>query len=405
MEKVSRRLKQIQNIVGEGKEVLVLPDDGRVTVRGPDTDGATTIAIDSHGVLAYRTLPQEAALVLSALGTPFEKSNPTPKYSVLELSACQGTQDPITIPDLWAAVYALWTLLHTQETIPFILAASISPGAADAISSYLLLSGLARRAPDPTVPELFLLRGAFWQGAGTGPAWGVARGWLRRTTDYAAFPSTASFTRSSTVIAAHPLRAPKPPRGAQVYRRFCSPVGRTLSLHVLDPESEGDMEAFHRWMNDPRVSSGWGEQGDEEHHRRYVAGVERDPHVLPLIMSWDGERMGYAEIVWIKENHVATFVPTGAQDHDRGLHVLVGEDKFRGQVYSQAWFRSVTHYMFLADPRTARIIGEPKRNNPAIIRTSIDAGMHLETSFYFPYKHSVMTCNLRERFFKEDMLH
>lgn len=48
-------------------------------------------------------------------------------------------------------------------------------------------------------------------------------------------------------------------------------------------------------------------------------------------------------------------------------------------VVAQAWFRSVTHYMFLSDPRTLRIIGEPKRNNPAIIKTSCDAGMHLET--------------------------
>ena len=46
---------------------------------------------------------------------------------------------------------------------------------------------------------------------------------------------------------------------------------------------------------------------------------------------------------------------------------------------AQAWFRSLTHYIFLADPRTWRIVGEPKRANPPIIKTSIDAGMHLET--------------------------
>lgn len=35
----------------------------------------------------------------------------------------------------------------------------------------------------------------------------------------------------------------------------------------------------------------------------------------------------------MQEDHVATFVPDGAHDYDRGLHVLVGEDKFRGQIY------------------------------------------------------------------------
>ncbi len=30
--------------------------------------------------------------------------------------------------------------------------------------------------------------------------------------------------------------------------------------------------------------------------------------------------------------------------------------------------------------------------------------IHATQSFYFPYKKSAMTMNLRERFFKEDML-
>ena len=48
-------------------------------------------------------------------------------------------------------------------------------------------------------------------------------------------------------------------------------------------------------------------------------------------------------------------------------------------ILGQAWFRSLTHYIFLADPRTAKIIGEPKRINGAIIKMSINAGMHLQT--------------------------
>ncbi|KAH8105064.1 siderophore biosynthesis protein [Phellopilus nigrolimitatus] len=169
-------------------------------------------------------------------------------------------------------------------------------------------------------------------------------------------------------------------------------------MHVLDPMCKEDTDAFHRRMNDERVNSGWGERGIWERHVEYVRGVMDDLHVLPLIMSWGGSRMGY-------DNHVAPYVPTGAQDYDRGLHVLVGEDRFRGQAYSQAWFRSITHYIFLAEARTARVVGEPKRANAAIVRTSVDAGMHLETSLYFPYKHSVLTMDLRERLFKEDVFH
>lgn len=53
--------------------------------------------------------------------------------------------------------------------------------------------------------------------------------------------------------------------------------------------------------------------------------------------------------------------------------------KFTLKNLGRSWLRSVTHYMFLADPRTLRVIGEPKKSNAAIIRTSQDAGMHLQT--------------------------
>lgn len=35
----------------------------------------------------------------------------------------------------------------------------------------------------------------------------------------------------------------------------------------------------------------------------------------------------------LQENHVAPYVPDGAWDYDRGVHVLVGEEKFRGRAY------------------------------------------------------------------------
>ncbi|KAH8111132.1 hypothetical protein DFH11DRAFT_1729617 [Phellopilus nigrolimitatus] len=164
--------------------------------------------------------------------------------------------------------------------------------------------------------------------------------------------------------------------GALLY----APVRAVLGLHVLDPVCKEDIVAFHRWMNDERVNCGWDEKGVWERHVEYVSGVMDDPHVLPLIMSWDGARMGY-------DNHVAPYVPAGAQDYDRKLHDLHKHGPALG------------NYIFLEEARTARVVGEPKRANATIVR------MHLETSFYLPYKHSVMTMNLRERLFKEDVFH
>ncbi|KAH8111542.1 hypothetical protein DFH11DRAFT_1512971, partial [Phellopilus nigrolimitatus] len=177
--------------------------------------------------------------------------------------------------------------------------------------------------------------------------------------------------------AQHPLRPPKPPGGTLFYL----PMRAVLGLHVSDPGSKEDMNAFRSWMNDERVNSGWGEKGSWEKHVEYVRGVVDDPHVLPLIKSWDSAQMGYVEL----DNHVVPYVPAGTQDYDRG---------YSPARTAQAWFRSITNYIFLAEARTAR---EPKRPNAALVRTSVDGSMHLETSFYFPYKHSVMTMNARSK--------
>lgn len=403
-EQANRRLQQVQAILSSGEQqLLLLPDDTPVIIRPIHKEKEATNAFDIHVgsrvILSCQPTSRTAGLVLSALGTKFEKEgNAVPKYTILEVST---KIDDLQNADLWGAIYGLWALFSTQEYIPV----KFSPTFPTHAVSYLIESGLARRAVDPAVvEEVFVDRGTFWQGAGTGPAWNNMRGWLRYAREYAIFPHTQTFTRTAAVIAQHPLRPPKPPLGSIVYKRWCRPVGKMLSFHVLDIHDEGDMEAFHRWHNEPRVNKGWGEAGSMEKHKAYIAELIADPGVLPLIMSWDGERMGYTEIVWIKENHVAPYVPNGAHDYDRGMHVLCGEDKFRGQVYSQAWFRSIGHYCFLSDPRTVRLVGEPKRSNPAILKTSVDAGMHFETFFYFPYKYSAMTMNLRERLFKEDML-
>ncbi|KAL5501934.1 hypothetical protein ACEPAH_9195 [Sanghuangporus vaninii] len=407
----ARRLQHVQRTLVESgpdpvpkrARVLILPDDSNVYVSDQSAAGKILISIDSREVLAYSIRDHTAKLLLSAVGTSFEKDNPNPEYPILELCGPrQGDQVDFSPSDIWSCIYVLWTLYHAQEHIPFVFAASVPN--ATTITSYLLQSGLARYALDPNETAMFLLRATFWQGAGTGPVWSNARGWLRYTPNYNAFPQVQSFTRTSAVIAQHPLRPPKPPFGTVIYKRFCVEIGRVLTFHVINPDDAADMNAFHCWMNDERVNSGWGERGDMLKHRSYVLKTLNDLASLPLIMSWDGERMGYCEMVWTKENHLAPYVPFGVRDYDRGMHVLVGEDKFRGRTYSKTWFRAIMHYIFLAEPRTERMLGEPKNSNGVAVGLGQECGMHTETTFYFPYKHSRLEAGLRECFFKEDML-
>lgn len=95
-----------------------------------------------------------------------------------------------------------------------------------------------------------------------------------------------------------------------MYKRFCAEVGQVLEFVHIDLEDQRDhrardgvgrhLAAFHKWQNDERVNRGWGEQGTLENHREYLERLILDPGVLPVMMSWDGELMGYLEFVWVK---------------------------------------------------------------------------------------------------------
>lgn len=419
MSSARRRLQAVQNAlmtvhkgtIPDGTNFLVLPDGKRVEMSGELGTLDQHILLDEEPVCLLRFSGRTAVLALSGLGTPHEHTaSHIPQYPVLEVHVVRTSDQRINLPDMWTIVYALFTKYHEQETIPIVLSAYITNGAD--LRSYILRSGLGRVSPSPDISQeyLFLMRATFWQGAGQ--AGFHERGWLppSDSSSYALspFPFVQSFTRTPLVIAAHPLRPPKPKQGEVLYKRYCPTVGQTLDFTYFDLGSgEGvsaHLEAFHRWHNDERVSKGWNEAGSLQKHVEYVKGALNDPSVLPIMMSWDGELMGYAEIVWLKENHVAAYIPNGAKDWDRGMHVLVGEEKFRGSDRAQAWFRSILHYYFLADPRTERAIGEPRADNAAIVKVCLDASMHIETIFDFPYKRSAMTCVSRERFFKMDVL-
>ncbi|KAG8221718.1 hypothetical protein J3R82DRAFT_2006 [Butyriboletus roseoflavus] len=354
-------------------DAFLLPDRTRVNFA---SSPSAEILVDNVPVCTYQSLDRTAALLLSAIGTPHEHTaTHVPSYPVLEIRPSSTRH--ITVQDAWAIVYALFVRYHERETIPVVLSPDID-----------------NRAD--------LCTAAFWQGAGTHGY--HPRGWLHplsSSTRHAAspFPLVQSFTRTPLVITAHPLRPPKPLPGELLYRRYCPKVEQTLEFTYFDIGQDGQvtphLEAFHTWHNDDRVNKGWNEGGTLEQHRQYVHGVLNNPGVLPIMMSWDGELMGYLELVYVKvrcysigrvrihissqENHVATYIPGGAKEWDRGIHVLVGEERFRGWERAQAWLRSIHHYIFLADPRTENAMGEPKADSGAIVQLSLDSTMHIET--------------------------
>ncbi|MDV6344031.1 GNAT family N-acetyltransferase [Nitrosomonas sp. Is37] len=222
--------------------------------------------------------------------------------------------------------------------------------------------------------------------------WQQARVWLSssRTQPYPIYPVFTYGRR-------HPLRPPKP--AGTVYRRYITWLGRTLSFRTVDLTT--DLVRFNRWMNDPAVAEFWQETGDLAKHRAYLEGIQNDPHVISLIACFDDEPFGYFEIYWAKEDRIAPYYDV--DDFDRGWHVLIGEPHLRGKPFVTAWLPSISHYLFLDDDRTQRIVIEPRADNHKMIRNLARCGYALLKEFDFPHKRAMLGMLLRERFFAEQL--
>ncbi|KAI9840309.1 MAG: hypothetical protein M1838_004129 [Thelocarpon superellum] len=203
----------------------------------------------------------------------------------------------------------------------------------------------------------------------------------------------------------HPVR-PKPPRQGEVfYTRHIPSVGQYLSFrvaslspkppahlgpsvpaHVLasrptsvasvselnvmnttstPPQEIGpsDVELLEKWMNEPRVARFWGEQGPLAHQESLLKAGLQNRHSFPVMACWDGKPFGYFELYWVKEDHLGRHLDGGADNWDRGIHGLVGEQEFRGPHRVPVWVSALIHYCFLADNRTQSVLMEPRVDN------------------------------------------
>ncbi|KAG8929671.1 hypothetical protein FRC02_005260 [Tulasnella sp. 418] len=359
------------------------------------TQDAIDIQIDNVAFVSLRSLnrkhpPAPIGCVEPRLNVP---------VAVIQLVSPQNL--PLEERRVWAALYTLFinrtvsrAILNIAPTIPN----------APEIRRYLLESGLGGSRRDLVDPnDLVISRFAFWQGAGA-PQGG---GWLNPTgkafMSNTPFPFIPTSTRQPTVIASHPLRPPKPKAGDIIYRRYIHTVQKVVSFVALDIDDEVHFQCFHKWSNLDRVNSAWKEAGSEDQHLAYLQERVKDPHSISIIGYWDDCPFGYFEVYWVKEDHTNTFGGTSL-DYDRGCHVLVGDDDFRGFEYRLGWTTSIAHLMFLWDPRTTRLVNEPSVESPIVLMSTLSTGFSVEKEFDFPHKRSAYLTITRERFLQLPLL-
>ncbi|KAL1992661.1 hypothetical protein VTN49DRAFT_4693 [Thermomyces lanuginosus] len=212
----------------------------------------------------------------------------------------------------------------------------------------------------------------------------------------------------------HPLRQRPPHQGETFYVRYIPSVGQYFSLRVpvlnsskqplsnnaphlssllsrpQSPSRPSDLELLHKWMNNPRVNAAWGEAGSMAKHEQFLKDALTSRHSFPVFGCWDGKPFGYFEIYWVKEDKLGRLLPGSVGNYDRGLHVLVGEEDFRGAHRVPLWLSSLVHYCWLADPRTETVILEPRVDNVKLIKYLTDLGFYKEGEVSFPHKQAAV---------------
>ncbi|MGO3343840.1 MAG: GNAT family N-acetyltransferase [Marinomonas sp.] len=213
--------------------------------------------------------------------------------------------------------------------------------------------------------------------------------WLTHT--HPLLPHKAVLSKSGY----HPMR--RKPQQGELYKRYIPELSQTLSLVGLDLNKH--TEHFHRWQNSDRVATFWDQKGSLEEHTAFLKDQLADDKNQLIIVCLDDEPFAYIEAYWAKEDRIAPYYPVG--DYDRGIHMLVGEEHHRGAHKVAAWLPSVCHYLYLTDPRTDKIVSEPRADNQKMISYLQKYGFSKLKEFDFPHKRSALMSQLRESFFAD----
>lgn len=204
---------------------------------------------------------------------------------------------------------------------------------------------------------------------------------------------------TSKIERIHPVRTNV--QAGTLYSKYVPEIEKTLSFKMIDPGT--DLDIFHKWQNQPRINQFWELGGTKPELLDYIQKTLKDPHTFPMLLLCNDIPVGYFEMYWCREDRLAPYYESDA--YDRGFHFLIGENNFLGFKNTDATLKVLTHFLFIDDLRTRRLMAEPRSDNTKVLK-------YIETfvawknlfEFDFPHKRSAMLECKREDFFTGNYL-
>lgn len=177
-----------------------------------------------------------------------------------------------------------------------------------------------------------------------------------------------------------------------------SQSGKEISLRAFDLDK--DMDKFHEWHNKEYIYEFWEMNESKSKLTEYIRSLKESPFQLPIIVDYDGEQAGYFEVYWGFDDRIAPYC--NASLYDRGIHILIGEEKLlRTKFVFDAVFH-LTKFIFEDEKKTQKIWGEPRADNQKVLGLCriVPGWKHIGV-FDFPHKKSNLLEADRTRFYEE----
>ena len=182
-----------------------------------------------------------------------------------------------------------------------------------------------------------------------------------------------------------------------VYRRYQPLSNTTLSIETFSINKHLDL--FYDWHQKKRIADIWELNKPKAALKSYIKALHVAPYVHPVILNYDGVPAGYFEIYWCREDRLAPYYDVDL--YDRGMHLLIGDDRYLGFENTFTAWVALQHFIFLDESKTESVMLEPRADNQRLLKyLAVLDNVTVEKEFDFPHKRAKLVRCRREGFFK-----